>query len=258
MQKYFANGKELRTACRHGDWSGPTPGQANGYVQANLVMIPRQLAFEFMLFCQRNPKPCPLIEVTEAGDPCPANVAADADLRSDLPAYRIYQQGVLVAEPTNLKAYWREDLVSFLIGCSFTFENALIQAQLPVRHLEQGSNVPMYKTNIPCRPAGPFRGPMVVSMRPMTPAQALSATVICSRFPLSHGIPIHLGDPQVIGINDLSRPDYGDPVEIRPNEIPVFWACGVTPQAIVVDSRPEFVITHKPGHMFITDLHDQI
>jgi len=225
-------------------------------VQANLVVVSRELAFDFLLFCQRNPKPCPLLDVTEPGSPEPAFVAPGADVRTDLPRYRVYRDGELVDEPTDLSRYWRDDLVGFLIGCSFTFENALIQAGVPVRHIEQGVNVPMYRTNIACRSAGAFHGNMVVSMRPLTPAQAVAATRICGRFPLAHGAPVHFGDPAAIGVRDATRPDYGDPVEIRAGEVPVFWACGVTPQAVAVSSRPPFLITHKPGHMFVTDLRD--
>jgi uncharacterized protein YcsI (UPF0317 family) len=251
-----ATGADVRQSARSGVISGPTTGLALGYVQANLVIVPRDLAFDFLLFCQRNPKPCPLLDVTEPGSPEPKWVAPDADLRTDLPKYRVYKKGELVDEPDDLSAYWRNDLVSFLIGCSFTFENALLQAGLPVRHLEAGCNVPMYRTNIACRPAGAFHGPMVVSMRPMTPAHAVQATRICFRFPRAHGMPIHFGDPANIGIRDLDRPDFGDPVPVRPGEVPVFWACGVTPQAVAMEARPPLLITHKPGHMFVTDWRD--
>jgi uncharacterized protein YcsI (UPF0317 family) len=252
----YPTGADVRRAARTGELTGPTPGLALGYVQANLVIVPRDLAFDFLLFCQRNPKPCPLLEVTDVGSPEPRAVAPGADLRTDLPRYRVYRDGELVDEPTDLSRYWRDDLVGFLIGCSFTFENALIQAGVPVRHIEQGVNVPMYRTNIACRSAGAFHGNMVVSMRPLTPAQAVAATRICGRFPLAHGAPVHFGDPAAIGVRDATRPDYGDPVEIRAGEVPVFWACGVTPQAVAVSSRPPFLITHKPGHMFVTDLRD--
>jgi uncharacterized protein YcsI (UPF0317 family) len=225
-------------------------------VQANLVVVPRELAFDFLLFCQRNPKPCPLLDVTEPGSPEPRLVAPGADLRTDLPCYRVYRSGKLVEEPSDLLPFWRDDMVGFLLGCSFTFENALLQAGLPVRHLEMGCNVPMYRTNLACRPAGVFRGPMTVSMRPLTPAQAVRAVEVCSRFPRAHGAPIHLGDPEALGIRDLGNPDFGDPVEIRPGEIPVFWACGVTPQTVAMEARPPLLLTHKPGHMFVTDLRN--
>src|SRR5207302_804073 len=175
---------------------------------------------------------------------------------TDLPAYRVWKNGELVEEPTDVMRHWRDDLVSFVIGCSFTFENALLAAGVPVRHIEQGVNVPMYRTNIPCKPAGRFSGPLVVSMRPLKPEQAVKATQVCSRFPQAHGAPVHFGDPAAIGIRDIGQPDFGDPVEIRAGEVPVFWACGVTPQAAVMEARPPFAITHKPGHMFLTDLKD--
>jgi uncharacterized protein YcsI (UPF0317 family) len=249
-------GAEVRRLARLGEWTGPTPGLAPGYVQANLVVVPGEYAFDFLLFCQRNPKPCPVLDVTDPGSMEAARVAPGSDVRSDVPCYRVYLDGELKDEPTDLKNWWREGLVSFLLGCSFTFENALLHSGLPVRHLEQGGNVPMYRTRLPCTPAGRFHGPLVVSMRPMTPGQAIDATRICARFSRAHGTPLHLGDPEAIGIRDLNQPDYGDPVEIRPGEIPVFWACGVTPQAVALESRPSFLLTHKPGHMFLTDLRD--
>jgi uncharacterized protein YcsI (UPF0317 family) len=226
---------------------------ALGHLQANLVIVPKDLAFDFLLFCQRNPKPCPLLDVAEPGDPEPKRVAPGADLRTDLPCYRVWRNGEVVDEPTEISAYWRDDLVSFLIGCSFTFENALLRAGIPIRHIEMNRNVPMYRTNIACQPAGRFHGPLVVSMRPLTPAQTIEATRICGRFPKAHGAPIHFGDPALIGIGDIAKPDFGDPVEIRPGEVPVFWACGVTPQAAVVQAKLPFVITHKPGCMFVCD-----
>jgi uncharacterized protein YcsI (UPF0317 family) len=251
-----ATGAEIRRLARCGDFRGPTPGLALGHVQANLVVVPRSLAFDFLLFCQRNPKPCPLLDVTECGSAEPAAIAPGADVRTDIPCYRVYQNGALVEEPTDVSGWWRNDLVAFLIGCSFTFENALLEAGLPLRHVEMGRNVPMYKTNRACRPAGAFHGPMVVSMRPMTPEQAIVAAQICSRFPRVHGAPIHFGDPAAIGIRDLDQPDFGDPVDVRPGEVPVFWACGVTPQAVAMAAKPPLLISHKPGHMFVSDLRD--
>jgi uncharacterized protein YcsI (UPF0317 family) len=246
----------MRRRARSGELSGPTTGWAWGYVQANLVVVPRELAYDFLLFCQRNPKPCPLLDVTDPGSPEPQLVAPGADVRTDVPRYCIYQSGELIEEPTNLMGWWRDDLVAFLLGCSFTFESALTQAGLPIRHLEMGCNVPMYRTSMACRPAGVFRGPMVVSMRPMTPAQAVRAVQVCTRFGRAHGAPVHIGDPAAIGIQDLDRPDFGDPVEVRPGEVPVFWACGVTPQAVAMTVRPPLLLTHKPGHMFVTDWRD--
>ena len=250
------NGADIRELCRSGTHTKPTAGAALGFVQANLVVLPRDWAFDFLLFCQRNSKPCPLLDVTEPGYPEPKFVAPGSDLRTDLPAYRIWKNGELVEEPTDVTRHWCDDLVAFVIGCSFTFENALLAAGVPVRHIEEGVNVPMFKTNIACRPAGRFSGPMVVSMRPMLPVQAVKATQICSRFPRAHGAPVHLGDPAAIGIRDEMRPDFGDPVTIRAGETSVFWACGVTPQAVLMEAKPPFAITHKPGHMFVTDLKD--
>lgn len=251
-----ATGRDVRHAARTGELTTPTPGLAMGYVQANLVVVPKDLAFDFLLFCQRNPKPCPLLDVCEPGDPEPKAIAPGADVRTDVPRYRVYRNGELVDEPTDIRGLWRADLVAFLIGCSFTFENAMLAAGLPVRHIEQNRNVPMYRTDRPCRPAGLFHGPTVVSMRPLTPEQAVRATQVCSRFPRAHGAPLHFGDPAALGIKTIDKPDYGEPVEIRPGEVPVFWACGVTPQAVAVASRPPLLITHAPGHMFLTDVRD--
>jgi uncharacterized protein YcsI (UPF0317 family) len=252
-----AIGAAIRHLASTGQHTGPTAGLALGFVQANLVVLPRELAFDFLLFCHRNPKPCPLLDVTESGSPEPRHVAPGADLRTDLPRYAVYEHGLLIDEPLHLKDHWRNDHVAFLLGCSFTFESALLQAGLPVRHIELGCNVPMYHTDLPCRPAGVFQGNMVVSMRPMKPREAIEATRICSRYPRAHGAPVHWGDPFAIGIRKLDEPDFGDPVEIEPGEVPVFWACGVTPQAVVMNVKPPLVLTHKPGHMFVTDLRDE-
>jgi uncharacterized protein YcsI (UPF0317 family) len=246
---------DVRAAIRAGEWTGPTAALAAGYTQANLVVLPRADAFDFLRFCVANPRPCPVLEVCEPGSPEPALTAPGADLRTDLPRYRIHRDGELVDEVSSVE--WRSDLVAFLIGCSFTFERALLAAGLPVRHVEQGVNVPMYRTAVACRPAGRFSGPLVVSMRPMTPPQAIRATQITSRYPSVHGVPVHVGDPAALGIASLGSPHYGDPVEIRDGEVPVFWACGVTPQAVAAASRPELMITHAPGHMFVTDLPDE-
>jgi uncharacterized protein YcsI (UPF0317 family) len=252
----LSTGWEVRKACREGALAGPTAGLAPGYAQANLVILPQEWAFDFLLFCQRNPQPCPLIEVTGVGDTAARLTCRDSDLRSDLPKYRVWRDGELVDEPADIHRYWRDDLVSFLIGCSFTFEAALQRAGLPVRHQELGRNVPMYRTSIPCSAAGRFQGPLVVSMRPMKPAQTISAVQVSAAFPGSHGAPVHLGFPEAIGIADLQRPDYGDAVPINDGELPVFWACGVTPQAVLQAARPPFAITHSPGCMFVTDRID--
>lgn len=247
---------EVRLACRTETWTGPTPGLAPEFVQANLVILPREFAFDFLLFCQRNPKPCPLLDVTEAGDVEARHVAPGSDLRTDAAGYRIWENGKLVAEPANIRDYWRNDLVSFVIGCSFTFEAAMLKAGLPVRHIEEHVNVPMFRTNIPCQAAGRFSSHLVVSMRPLTPSQTLLAAQITAKYPLAHGAPVHFGNPADIGIAALRSPDFGDPVTINIGEIPVFWACGVTPQVALMAAQLPFAITHRPGHMFLTDLRD--
>ena len=250
----------FRLRCRSGQHRQPTTGCAPGFVQANLVVLPKALAFDFLLFCQRNPKPCPLLDVTDPGSPEPTTIAPGADLRTDVPLYRIYRNGELAEEVTDIREVWQDDFVAFLLGCSFTFEWALLEAGLGVRHLQeqtesgQTKNVPMYRTNIACRSAGFFAGPLVVSMRPYSPAESIRAIEVTSRFPQVHGAPVHMGDPAAIGIADVHRPDWGDDVTIHPGEQPVFWACGVTPQAAVMQSRPPLVITHAPGHMFVSDL----
>ena len=251
-----ATGAEMRRRARDGTWRKQTAGAALGFVQANVVIVPRDLAFDFLLFCQRNPKPCPLLDVTEPGSAEPRHVAPGADLRTDVPGYRVYRDGVCVAEPDDLRDHWPADGVGFLLGCSFTFEKALLEAGVTVRHIEEQKNVPMYRTNRPCQSAGVFAGPLVVSMRPLPFDQLMTANRICSRFRLAHGKPVHMGDPADLGIADIDKPDFGDPVTIRPGEIPVFWACGVTPQAVALSARPPLVITHKPGHMFVTDWTD--
>ena len=241
---------------RSGAWRGVTSGVAPGFVQANLAILPKELAFDFLLFCQRNPRPCPLLEVIEAGQVEPALTAPGADIRTDIPGYRVYEKGQLTGEVDSLLGLWRDDLVSFLLGCSFSFEAALADAGIPLRHQEMRCNVPMYLTNIATNPAGAFSGPMVVSMRPVPHDKVVRAVQVTSRFPATHGAPVHLGDPSVIGIRDISCPDFGDPVEIRPGEEPVFWACGVTPQAVALNSRPSLMITHAPGYMFVTGQRD--
>jgi uncharacterized protein YcsI (UPF0317 family) len=257
MEGRMLDASGLREAVRAGEHTGPTAGLAPGYTQANLVALPEADAFDFLRFCVANPKPCPVLDVSDPGSPEPARIAPGADLRTDVPRYRIWRGGELVDEPADASEHWRDDLVAFLIGCSFTFERALLAEGLPIRHVEQGVNVPMYRTSVDCTPAGRFSGPLVVSMRPMTPEQAIRATQITSRYGPVHGAPVHVGEPAAIGIGDLGAPDYGDPVEVRDDELPVFWACGVTPQAVAVASRPELMITHAPGHMFVTDARDE-
>lgn len=245
---------EVRQLIREGKIDFQTSGMCNGYAQANMAVLPKDLAFDFLLFTQRNQKPCPVLDVTEPGSPIPRLIAPNADLRYDIPRYRIYKKGELTDEVTNLDQYWRDDLVAFLLGCSFSFEGPMLDAGLDVRHITDNHNVPMYITNIECVPAGVFHGPMVVSMRPMKPKDAVRAVQVTSRMPFVHGAPIHFGDPEAIGIKDISKPDFGDASTIKPGEVPVFWACGVTPQAVAMAVKPEFMITHAPGHMFISDV----
>ena len=249
--------REIRRQVREGLWRKPTAGLAPGYVQANLVVLARELAYDFLLFAQRNPKPCPLIEVTDTGSPEPRLSAPGADLRTDIPRYRIYRDGKLVREVMDLLDVWTPDLVAFLLGCSFSFETALLQAGVPVRHIEEGKNVSMFITSVPCTPAGAFNGPLVVTMRPIPAPLVPRAVQVSGRFPAVHGAPVHVGEPTALGIRDLGKPDFGDPVTIRPGEIPVFWACGVTPQAVAMQAKPPLMISHAPGHMFITDLRDE-
>ncbi len=250
----LSDAHQARLDARNGRITGPTANLAPGHVQANLAILPNALAADFLRFCQRNPKSCPLLAVSEPGDPSLPELGIDIDIRSDIPRYRVWQNGVMIDEPTDVRSIWRDDLVSFLIGCSFSFEEAMLDNGLPVRHIEQGCNVPMYRTNIATSPAGVFSGPMVVSMRPMKTAEAIRAIQVTSRFPSVHGAPVHFGNPAEIGIADIGQPDYGDAVDINAGEIPVFWACGVTPQSVVAAVRPEFCITHAPGHMLVTDL----
>ncbi len=245
--------RALRLAIRAGRHHAHTVGLAPGRVQGNLVVLPQSLAGDFMRFCQRNPKPCPLLAVTEPGDPVARELGEDVDLRTDVPRYRVWREGVLEGEVDDLRTLWRDDWVGFVLGCSFSFEQALLDDGIPLRHVAEGRNVAMYRTSIPTAPAGRFAGPLVVSMRPMTPAHAIRAVQVTSRFPSVHGAPVHFGDPAAIGIADLSRPDYGDAVDILPGEVPVFWACGVTPQAALIAARPEVCVTHAPGCMLVTD-----
>lgn len=252
-----AHPKEVRGLIRLGKWRRPTAGLCQGYVQANLVILPQEVASDFLLFARRNPKPCPLIEVTEPGSTEPVRTAPGADLRRDLPRYRIYRHGRIETAVTDLMAIWQEDLVSFLLGCSFTFEAAMFKQGIPIRHLEERKNVPMYITTRPCRPAGIFQGPLVVSMRPIPTSLIARAVETTARFPSAHGGPVQIGDPASLGIVDLRQPDFGDPVTIRPGEVPVFWACGVTPQAVAMRAKLPLMITHAPGHMFLTDLEDK-
>ena len=250
------SGRDARRRIRAGTNLAPTAGMAPGYVQGNLAILPKALAADFARFCQLNPKPCPLLGQSEPGDWRLPTLGEDLDIRTDIPRYRVWKKGELIEEVDDLKKVWRDDLVSFVLGCSFSFEEALIDNGLEIRHQSCNVNVPMYRTSIECKPAGPFHGPMVVSMRPFKPADAIRAVQVTTRFPSVHGAPVHHGKPEMIGIKDISKPDYGDAVPIGADELPVFWACGVTPQAAVAAVKPEFCITHAPGSMLITDLRN--
>lgn len=245
---------DVRALIREGKITGETSGMCSEYAQANLVVLPKKLAFDFLLFATKNPKACPILEVTNAGDRYLKEIADHADIAKDIPQYCIYENGELVGKYTDVSVFWRDDLVSFLIGCSFSFEGELLKADIPVRQIEENCNVPMYITNIPCKSAGVFHGNMVVSMRPIPYALVPKAIMVTGAMPKVHGAPIHVGDPSVIGIRDLYKPDFGDAVTIKEGEAPVFWPCGVTPQSVVMSSKPDFCITHAPGHMLVTDV----
>ncbi|MQA86349.1 MAG: putative hydro-lyase [Streptosporangiales bacterium] len=247
---------DLRGRARTGEWTECTTGTCLGYLQTNLAILPEAYAKEFRDFCSANPRPMPLVEMTEPGVPDGLRTAPGADLRTDAPRYRVYRYGRLDDEVTDVTELWRDDLVAFLLGCSFTAEAKLLDAGVVLRHMELGQGVGMWATSIPCTPAGRFHGPTVVSMRSIRKDQVDLATRVTADYPLAHGAPLHSGDPAAIGITDLDRPDWGDPIEVREDEVPVFWACGVTPQAAIMAARPEFAITHSPGHMFITDIPD--
>lgn len=254
----MSSAAHLRQAIREGRHAGPTAGMAPDHAQANVVIVPADFADEFEAFCRANPRPCPLLERLSAGDPRPRLAAREADLRTDVPRYRVFRHGVPERlEPQEIAALWREDLVGFLLGCSFTFEAALVAAGLTPRHVARGRNVAMYRTNVACEPAGRFAGPLVVSMQPHPAARVDRVRKITVEFPRMHGAPLHVGDPSTLGIADLGRPDFGDPPTLEPGDEPIFWACGVTPQLALAAARPDLAITHSPGCMFVTDwLHD--
>ena len=246
--------KEFRQKVRTGEWNSQTSGVEYDIVQTNVVILPKEYAFDFLLFCQRNPKSCPIIEVLNPGQFEPINSAPQADIRTDIPRYNIYKDGKFIEEVFSIEKYWTDDLVTFLLGCSFTFEHALLQSGINLRHIEQSKNVAMYKTNISTETSGKFHGPLVVSMRPIKKDRIIDSVVITSKLERAHGAPLHIGSPEEIGIKDITNPDYGEFVDIADDEEPVFWACGVTPQAVALDSKPSLMITHSPGHMFVTDL----
>ena len=250
----YAKPSDLRAACRNGTFGGPTSGQATGFVQANMLILPKADADDFRLFCERNPKPCPVLEILAPGDPEPKSCAPGADIRTDLSRYRVFRQGVAQGDVNDISHLWRDDFVTFLLGCSFTAEEALIAAGLEPRHIRETGIVPMFRTTKPTVSAGKFHGPFVVSMRPYTPEDAKRAAEVTEKYPMAHGGPIQIGDPDALGIRDIHNPEYGKPVTIEAGEIPVFWACGVTPQEAIRNAKPEIAITHAPGYMFVSDL----
>lgn len=248
---------EVRALIRSGEWNVNTSGVSSGYVQGNIVILPKSWADDFLKFCQMNPKPCPIVGMSDnPGDFMLSSVGDDVDIRTDVPSYKIFRDGEVVAEVTDIRDVWQDDLVTFVLGCSFSFEEALVADGLEIRNVTEKVNVPMYRTNIECRAAGPFSGTTVVSMRPMKPKDAIRAIQICTRFPSVHGAPLHFGDPESIGINDINQPDFGDAVTIKEGEVPVFWACGVTPQVALEQAKPPLCITHSPGCMLVTDLRN--
>ena len=248
-------GVELRHLARSAGFADQTAGQAPDYLQGNVVILPLPYAADFLRFCLNNPKPCPLIGVSKPGETGLPLLADDLDIRTDVPRYRIHKDGDLVGEETDISSLWSDDLVTFVLGCSFTFEEALMREGFGVRHIEQGRNVPMFRSNIQTISAGVFSGPVVVTMRPYLAEDIPAVYDICARYPQAHGAPLTWGDPQALGINDLQKPDYGDAVDVKANEIPVFWACGVTPQAAIAAAKPSLCITHAPGCMLVTDVH---
>ncbi len=252
-----SNPTVFRKLVREGKWTRPTAGVCEGYAQANLLVIPQKLAYDFLLFAQRNPKACPILEVFDLGQFEPKLTTPGADIRTDLPKYRIYARGKCVEEVLDIQSYWQEDFIAFLFGCSFSFEAALLHAGIPIRTLQEGRNASMYRTTIECVPAGIFSGPLVVSMRPIPSEFVVKTVRVTSRFPSVHGAPVHIGDPAQIGIQDITRADFGEPVDIQAGEVPVFWACGVTSQAVLMNAKPDIAITHAPGHMFVTDLMNE-
>ena len=249
---------EVRQLIREGKITYQTSGMCAGYAQANLLILPQEYAYDFLLFAQRNPKSCPVLEVGDVGSRATKFMADGADIATDIPKYRVYENGVLTGEYTSIDKLWRDDFVYFLIGCSFSFESELIEGGVPVRHIEENKNVPMFLTNIECEQAGIFHGKMVVSMRPIPQDKVIKAVTVTASMPRVHGSPIHIGDPAAIGIKDIMKPDFGDSVTVNEGEIPVFWCCGVTPQSAVMSAKPSIAISHAPGHMFITDVKNTL
>jgi len=248
------NGLQLRALVRNGEFADQTAGQAPDFLQGNVVILPRAHAPDFLRFCLNNPKPCPLIGLSKPGDPALPSLGTDIDIRFDVPRYRIYRDGVLTEDVTSIDSLWTDDLVTFILGCSFTFEEALTREGYGVRHLDEGRTVPMFKSSIETISSGIFSGPVVVTMRPYRKDDIPAVFDLCARYPHAHGTPLYWGDPKQIGISDIKKPDYGEPVTVRDDEVPVFWACGVTPQAAIERAKPGLCITHAPGHMLVTDI----
>ncbi|HJO75584.1 MAG TPA: putative hydro-lyase [Rhodospirillales bacterium] len=246
--------REIRQFIREDRFAGNTAGLSLGYLQGNLAILPAEYAMDFQRYCQRNPKPCPLVGVSDTGEPTLPTLGSDIDIRTDIPSYNVYRDGELSEQVTNIKNLWQDDFVTFIIGCSYTFEHALMEEGVSLRHIDENKTVSMYNTNIETTPAGPFSGGTVVSMRPLSVEKTIRAIEITSRFPQAHGTPVHFGDAEEIGIADINKPDWGDAPDIRDGEVPVFWACGVTPQAAVRNAKPSICITHAPGSMLITDI----
>ena len=253
IEEQRRNANSLRKQIREGAFTQSTSGLAPGMVQGNLVILPQSWADEFLQFCVANPTSCPLVGLSKPGSPFLPELGSDIDIRSDIPQYQVYRHGELVDTLSNISALWTDDMVAFVLGCSFSFEEALIQSGLSIRNIENARNVSMFESNIPTQSGGRFHGNLVVTMRPFLAAQAIRAVQVTTRFPKAHGAPVHLGNPELIGISDLSQPDYGDPVTVHSDEIPVFWPCGVTPQVAIRNAKPPLCITHAPGKMLITD-----
>jgi len=247
----------VRDAIRKGEWARHTAGLARGKLQCNLAILPAEYALDFLTFCQRNPKPCPIVGISNQGDPMMPTLGHDIDIRTDVPQYRVFRDGVLASEQRDISALWRDDLVSVALGCSFTFENALVEAGIPVRHIERDTTVPMYSSNIKLTPAGPFFGTMVITMRPIPRDRVNEAIQISAQFPQAHGAPVAIGDPAHVGIADLQKPDWGQAVPVAADEIPVYWACGMTPQNVLRAANLPLCITHTPGCMLIADVGER-
>lgn len=248
---------DVRAAIRRNSYTGHTAGLAPGRLQVNLAILPETYALDFFRFCQRNPRPCPLVGVSDRGSRRLHTLGHDLSADTDAPSYAVYENGQFSGYRPDIADLWQDDFVAFALGCSFTFEHAAISAGIAMRHVECNRTVPMFRTTIETVAAGPFDGGMVVSMRPIKPADLERVQAISAEFPLAHGAPVHIGDPAQIGITDIGQPDYGEPVPIEDDEIPVFWACGVTPQNAALRARLPILISHRPGAMLITDVDER-